>query len=80
MMENKFNFTSKLLVKKENKLGYPKLLQNGSIVISKGGLFEYLQEGHVEMISSQTSMSPEAAKFVELLPPCFHQSNQFMMQ
>ena len=69
MMENKFNYTSKLLVKKENKLGYPKLLQNGSIVISKVGLFEYLKEGHVEMISSQTSMSPEAANFGELLPP-----------
>ena len=56
-------------MKKANKLGYPKLLQNGSIVISKVGLFEYLKEGHVEMISSQTSMSPEAAKFGELLPP-----------
>ena len=68
-MENNFNFTSKLLMKKENKLGYPKILPNGSVVIGKGGLFQYLKDGHVEMISSQTSMSPEAAEFGDLLPP-----------
>ena len=69
LMENNFNFTSKLLMKKENKLGYPKILPNGSVVIGKGGLFQCLKDGHVEMISSQTSMSPEAAEFGDLLPP-----------
>ena len=56
-------------MKKENKLGYPKILPNGSVVIGKGGLFQCLKDGHVEMISSQTSMSPEAAEFGDLLPP-----------
>ena len=69
LMENNFNFTSKLFVTKENKLGYPKILSNGSIVIGDGGMFQYLKNGHVEMISSQTSMSPEAAEFGDLLPP-----------
>ena len=69
LIENNFNFTSQLLMTKENKDGYPKILSNGSIVILENGMFQYLKDGHVEMISSQVWMSPEAAEFGDLLPP-----------
>ena len=68
LLGNKHNYTSKILSRKDNKLGLPKFLSNGSTVIGQG-MFKDLKEGFVEMITSQILMFPELTEIGYLLPP-----------
>ena len=67
-METKLNFTAKIFLRKDMKLGSPKVLSNGSIVIGEGA-FRDMFERSVEIICESLVMNPERAHFGTFLPP-----------
>ena len=68
LMETKFNFTSKLFSRKDNKQGSPHVLSNGSTVIDKEGIFQDLMEGSIEFVCGYFQMLPIRQQFVDFLP------------
>ena len=67
LMENKFNFTSKLFLRKDMKIGSPYISSNGSTMIGKG-VFYNLVEGSIDFIWDDWHMSPIRKQFVDFLP------------
>ena len=67
IMESKFNFTSKLFLRKDMRTGNPQISSNGSIVIGEG-VFQDLTEGSIEFIWEFWHMSPIRQPFVDFLP------------
>ena len=67
IMESKFNFTSKIFVRKDMKLGSPHILSNGSIVLRKG-VFQNIGEGSIEFVCGYFFMLPIRLQFVDFLP------------
>ena len=66
-METKLNFTAKIFLRKDMKLGSPKVLSNGSFILSEG-IFRDMYEGSVEILSDGIKMLPERAEFGTYLP------------
>ena len=67
IMEHKFNFTSKLFLRRDMKTGSPHILSNGSTVIGEG-VFQNLVEGSIEFVWDTFTMSPIRLQFVDFLP------------
>ena len=66
-METKLNFTAKIFLRKDMKIGYPKVLSNGSIILGEGA-FRDMFEGSVNLICGSLHMLPEGAHFGTYLP------------
>ena len=67
IMESKLNFTSKIFLRKDRKIGLPYISSNGSTVIGNG-IFYNLMEGSIEFIWEEWSMLPIRRQFVDFLP------------
>ena len=67
IMELKFNFTSKIFLRKDMKIGYPYILPNGSTMITDG-IIQNLWEGSVEFVCGYFQMLPIRQHFVDFLP------------
>ena len=67
LMETRFNFTSKLLLRKDGKLGGPHISSNGSTEIGEG-IFQNLVEGSIEFIWDYLYMLPIRQQLVDYLP------------
>ena len=66
-METRFNFTSKLLLRKDGKVGTPYISSNGSTEIGEG-ILQNLAEGYIEFVWDYLYMSPIRQKLVDYLP------------
>lgn len=66
-MENKFNFTAKYFIRKDMKLGSPRVLSNGSIVLGDG-VFQDIVQGLVDIVCMNLVMLPERANYGKFLP------------
>ena len=66
-MENEFNFSAKYFMRKDMKLGSPKVLSNGSILLGEG-VFQDMFQGLVDIICMNLVMLPERAKYGNFLP------------
>ena len=66
-METRFNFTSKLLLRKDGKVGTPYISSNGSTEIGEG-ILQNLAEGSIEFIWDYLYMSPIRQQLVDYLP------------
>ena len=71
LMEIKFNFTSKLLLRRDQKFGNPHISSNGSAVIVEEGIFKDLIEGSIEFACGSFIMVPVRLMFVDFLPPMY---------
>ena len=69
LMEIRFNFTSKLLLRRDRKIGTPHISSNGSAVIAEEGIFKDLIEGSIEFACGSFIMLPVRLMFVDFLPP-----------
>ena len=69
LMENKFNFTSKLLLRRDQKIGSPRISSNHTAIIDQEGIFQDLVGGSIEFACASFSMLPTRLKFVDFLPP-----------
>ena len=69
-LETKFNFTTKVFLRKDMKYGSPKVLSNGSIVLGQGA-FRDMFEGSVDLICTTVIMLPERAQVGTFLPTIF---------
>ena len=67
IMESKFNFTSKLFYRRDEKIGSPHILSNGSTVIGEG-VFQNLVEGSIEFVWAPFGILPIRLPFVDFLP------------
>ena len=69
-METKLNFTAKIFLRKDMKLGSPKVLSDGSIEkeLSEGA-FRNMFERSVDIICESLKMTRERAQFGTFLPP-----------
>ena len=67
ILESKFNFTSKLFMRKDMKIGSPHILSNGSTVIGEG-VFQNLVEGSADFVCGAFTMLPVRLQFVDFLP------------
>ena len=65
-METKFNFTAKVYL--NMKLGSPKVLSNGSIILGNGAIRDVF-EGSVDFLCGAIYMLPERAQFGAFLIP-----------
>ena len=66
-MENEFNVSAKYFMRRDMKLGSPKVLLNGSIVLGEG-VFQDMFQGSVDIICRNLVMLPERAKYGKFLP------------
>ena len=71
-METKLNFTAKIFLRKDMKLGSPKVLSDGSIEkeLSEGA-FRNMFERSVDIICESLKMTRERAQFGTFLPPMY---------
>ena len=67
ILESKFNFTSKLFMRKDMKIGSPHISSNGSTVIGEG-VFQNLVEGSADFVCGAFTMLPVRLQFVDFLP------------
>ena len=67
LMEARFNFTSKLLLRKDRKVGTLHISSNGSTKIGEG-LIQNLVEGSLEFIWDYVHMNPIRRQVVDYLP------------
>ena len=65
-MENELNFTSKLFVRGDMKVGSPYISSNGSTVIGEG-IFQNLVEGSIEFLCGPFDLLPIRLQFVDFL-------------
>ena len=66
-LEHKFNFTTKLYMRKDKKWGIPSILSNGTVVIPPGVL-QHLDNGSAEFIVAALSIIIERLIVVDYLP------------
>ena len=67
IMESKFNFTTKIFLRRDMKIGSPHISSNGSTVITEG-VIQNLWEGSVEFVCGYFLMLPIRQQFVDFLP------------
>ena len=67
-LETKFNFTAKVFLRNDMKVGSPKVLSNGSILLGEGA-FRDMFEGTVDILCGSIIMLPERSQFGTFLPP-----------
>ena len=71
ILESKLNFTAKVFLRKDMKLGSPQISSNGSAVIAEG-LFQNLGDGSIDLLPTFLVMLPERAEFGDFLPAMLH--------
>ena len=66
-LEHKFNFTTKLYMRKDKKWGIPSIFSNGTVVIPPG-ILQHLDDGSAEFIVAALSIIIERLIVVDYLP------------
>ena len=66
-LENAYNFSTKLYMRKDGKWGVPYILPNGTIVVPKG-IVQDLVEGPAEMLVSALAILPMRLLVIDYLP------------
>ena len=66
-LENAYNFSTKLYMRKDGKWGVPYILPNGTIVIPKG-IVKDLVEGPADMLVSALAILPMRLLVIDYLP------------
>ena len=67
ILESQLNFTFRIFIREDQKLGSPKLLSNGSISLGDG-MFNDLKDGVVDIIMSLMTVIPVRSEIVDYLP------------
>ena len=78
LLETQLNFTSKVFLRKDMKLGSPPISSNGTPVIVEG-LFQDMVDGAVEFIPQFLVMLPERAHFGDFLPAVKHVHDKILI-
>ena len=68
ILQNQLNFTFRFFARKDQKLGSPHLLSNGSISLSDG-MFNDLKDGDVDIMGILLTIIPVRSEIVDYLPP-----------
>ena len=68
ILQTQLNFTFRFFARKDQKLGSPKLLSNGSISLSDG-MFKDLKDGDVDIMMILLTILPVRSEIVDYLPP-----------
>ena len=76
ILQNQLNFTSQLYIQKEQAIGSPQMLDNGTIVIGEG-MFQNLingppELGPLEFIWTPLSILPIRSQFVDFMTPLYY--------
>ena len=67
-IQSQLNFTFKMFARKDQKLGSPKLLSNGSISLDDG-MFKDLKDGEIDIMVVLLTILHVRCEIVEYLPP-----------
>ena len=71
-LESLLNFSTKLYLRKDEKWGIPKILQNGSVILD--GMIKSIVEEHpVDFIWTTLSVLPARTPYVDYLPALTHE-------
>ena len=68
ILQSQLNFTFRFFMRKDQKLGSPHLLSNGSISLSDG-MFNDLKDGDVDIMGILLTIIPVRSEIVDYLPP-----------
>ena len=79
IMEGKYNFTSKIILRRDMKIGSPHISSNGTAVISKG-VFQNLVAGSIDFVIGPFTMSPIRLLFVDFLPASWSAHDAIFVQ
>ena len=69
-LEERFNFTTKLYKRKDNKWGYPKTLPNGTVVLD--GMLKNLAEGSADFAWAPFGVVPARIPYIDFMLSLIH--------